>query len=230
MVILKINHAVVMAAGRGMRMRPLTDSIPKAMAPIGQSTLIANGIKKLKNSIENVHITVGYKGAMLSKHVIEKDVSSVINTESKGNAWWVYNSLLKNLQEPTWVLTCDNIVDLDFQALSEEYFDKQCPACMIVPVKPISGIEGDYIIQDHANKILEISRTNVSPIYCSGIQVINPAKINMITYESLNFNEVWKQLISQNEIICAEKKLEKWISIDDMNQLNLANTVSDDTI
>ena len=96
MAILKINHAVVMAAGRGMRMRPLTDSIPKAMAPIGQSTLIANGINKLKNSIENVHITVGYKGAMLSKHVIEKDVSSVINTESKGNAWWVYNSLLKN--------------------------------------------------------------------------------------------------------------------------------------
>ena len=52
----------------------------------------------------------------------------------------------------------------------------------------------------------------------------------MITGESDNFNEVWKQLISQNEIICAEKKLEKWISIDDMNQLNLANTVSDDKI
>ena len=81
-----IEHALVMAAGRGLRMRPLTDEIPKAMAPLGSSTLISEGISRLKKEIENVHITVGYKGSMLASHVIERDVSTVINTEGKENA------------------------------------------------------------------------------------------------------------------------------------------------
>ena len=45
----KLNHAIILAAGRGIRMQPLTNSIPKAMAPINGSTLIAKGIKKLTN-------------------------------------------------------------------------------------------------------------------------------------------------------------------------------------
>lgn len=219
----KISHAVVMAAGRGMRMRPLTDKIPKAMAPIGESTLIANGIKKLKKYIDNVHITVGYKGAMLSKYVIEKDVSSVINTEGKGNSWWIYNSLLKNLDEPIWVLTCDNIVDIDFKSLSIEYFQNNAPACMIIPVYPIKGIDGDYISKDSENTITKISRSKISDIYCSGIQIINPSKVNVLTKESENFNEVWKQLIIKKEVICAKDTLAKWTSIDYLNQLNEVN-------
>ena len=31
---MKINHVLIMAAGRGMRMRPLTKKIPKAMAKL----------------------------------------------------------------------------------------------------------------------------------------------------------------------------------------------------
>ena len=60
-----------MAAGRGIRMKPLTNKIPKAMAPISGTTLISKGIKQIKKNIKNVHITVGYKGSMLAKHVIE---------------------------------------------------------------------------------------------------------------------------------------------------------------
>ena len=92
-----IQHALIMAAGRGMRMMPFTENMPKAMAPLAGTTLIANGIDKLKKRIPNIHITVGYKGSMLASHVIEHDVSSVLNTEGKDNSWWIYNSLMKNL-------------------------------------------------------------------------------------------------------------------------------------
>src|SRR5437588_7228435 len=116
-----IRHAVIMAAGRGLRMMPLTDAMPKPMAPFNGSTLIAQGITRLARNIEHIHITVGYKKAMLAQHVIEHGASSVFNTESKSNCWWIYNTLLKYLDEPICVLTCDNVVDLDFELLEESY-------------------------------------------------------------------------------------------------------------
>ena len=216
---IEINHALIMAAGRGMRMRPLTDKIPKAMAPLGESTLISEGIKKIKKQINNVHITVGYKGAMLASHVIEKDVSSVINTEGKGNSWWIYNSLIKELDQPIFVLTCDNVVEMDFSMFSQEYNRFESPACMLVPVKPISGIEGDFIVKDKNNFVIEISRDKISDIYCSGIQIINPKKINEITDVADTFSEVWSQLIKQREVVCSKKILDKWYSVDNLTQI-----------
>jgi len=38
-----IRHAIIMAAGRGMRMAPLTDAIPKPMAPYNGTTLNCPG-------------------------------------------------------------------------------------------------------------------------------------------------------------------------------------------
>ena len=78
-----INNAIIMAAGRGTRMLPLTKKIPKAMMTYKNSTLIANGIKYLKKNIDNIHITVGHKGSILAKHVIENNVSTIINTNKK---------------------------------------------------------------------------------------------------------------------------------------------------
>lgn len=217
-----ITHAVVMAAGRGLRMRPLTDSMPKAMAPLGESTLISEGIKKLKKEITNVHITVGYKGAMLASHVIEKDVSTVINTEGKGNAWWLYNSLVSNIDSPIFVLTCDNIIKINFTSYAEEYSHIGAPACMIIPANPVEGIEGDFIFQDGNNFIKSLSRHDRSEIMSSGVQIINPAKINKITKSTQDFNNLWQQLIDLKEIKCSKKVLDSWYSVDDLAQLHNA--------
>ena len=136
-----------MAAGRGMRMMPLTSEKPKAMAPYAGSTLISNGIDAISKYIPEIHITVGYKGAMLASHVIEHNVASVFNTEGKDNSWWLYNTLMKYVDSPIFVLTCDNVVDLDFELLEKDYLESGSPACMVVPVKPVEGLEGDYIIK-----------------------------------------------------------------------------------
>ena len=47
----KINHAFIMAAGRGTRLMPLTKKIPKGLVKFKQTSLIARGIKRLKKYI-----------------------------------------------------------------------------------------------------------------------------------------------------------------------------------
>jgi len=211
-----------MAAGRGMRMAPLTDAIPKPMAPYNGTTLIARGISRLAEKIEHIHVTVGYKKAMLAQHVIEHGASTVFNTEGQSNCWWVYNTLLQSLDEPIFVLTCDNVVDLDFTVLEENYLSLNSPPCMLVPVRPVPGLEGDYVFHDE-HLVTEISPERQTDIYCSGIQVLNPARLNQITSEGASFYDLWQQLINSQQLFVSSVYPKKWFAVDTIEQLTSLN-------
>ena len=214
----KIRYALIMAAGRGMRMMPLTDLVPKAMVPYNGSTLIANGIDKIRKHLPYIYITVGYKGALLAQHVIEHNATGIFNTEGKDNAWWIFNTLLKHLDEPVCILTCDNVVELDFDMIAEEYAAFGSPACMVVPVEPVPGLEGDYIFHED-NVVKKLSRNEPTNIYCSGIQVLNPAKVNRLIDPVDNFYEVWERLIIKDQLYCSQTYPSKWFTVDTMEQL-----------
>lgn len=224
-----INHALIMAAGRGQRMMPLTSAMPKAMAPYGDSTLIGQSINQIRKHIKNIHITVGYKGAMLAQHVIQHDVTSIFNTEGRSNCWWVYNTLLKYLNEPIFVLTCDNVIDLEFDRLETDYFNYNTPACMIVPVKPVPGLDGDYIFH-RENVVTRLDRNTKSDIYCSGIQIINPARVNELTMEGDDFYSLWAQLISQQQVIASRVYPSRWITVDTMEHLSNLSKLSENSL
>jgi NDP-sugar pyrophosphorylase family protein len=223
-----IRHALIMAAGRGLRMAPLTDVLPKPMAPFQGSTLIAKGIERLSRRIPNIHVTVGYKGAMLAQHVIEHGASSIFNTEGKGNSWWIYHTLLSGLDEPIYVLTCDNVVDLDLDLLEENYGALGSPGCMVVPVRPVPGLTGDFI--HHQDQfVTHLSRTELSPIYCSGMQVLNPARINATTAEGESFYGVWEQLIAQRALRVSSVYPSQWFAVDTVDQLRQLNDLNPDS-
>ena len=218
----RIRHALIMAAGRGSRMMPLTDVIPKPMAPYKGSTLIAEGIDSISKRIPTIHITIGYKKAMLAKHVIEKGAATVLNTEGKPNCWWIYNTLIKHLDEPIYVLTCDNVVELDFDLLEECYQGDGEPACMLIPVRSVEGLDGDYIFHDEC-VVTKLSRAERSDIYCSGIQILNPARINKLTNESKDFYGVWNQLITQRELMVSKNYPKAWFTVDTLDNLKELN-------
>jgi len=223
----KIRHAVIMAAGRGLRMAPLTDALPKPMAPFQGSTLIAKGIERLGKRIPNIHVTVGYRGAMLAQHVIELGAASVLNTEGHGNSWWVYNTLLSGLDEPIYVLTCDNVVDLDLDLLNENYGALGRPSCMVVPVRPVPGLTGDFI--HHRDQfVTRLSRTEESDIYCSGMQVLNPARIAATTKGNDNVYGVWEQLIAGRALRVSSVYPSQWFAVDTVDQLQRLNDLGPD--
>ena len=218
----KIDHAFIMAAGRGIRLMPLTKKIPKGLVKYKQSSLIANGIKKLRKYINYIHISVGYKGPILAKHLIEKNVSSIINANNKGNAWWIFNSIFKNFDNPIYVLTCDNVTEINFKEIEKDYNKKGQPLCMIIPTKPVKGLDGDYIFRKK-NIIQKLSRKNKTDIYCTGIQVLNPNKIYKKIKKTDDFNILWKRLIKINQLYVSDTMPKKWFTVDNLDNYKNLN-------
>lgn len=214
----QIRHALIMAAGRGNRMRPLTDRMPKAMLPFEGGTLIGNSLALLRHAVPHVHVTVGYKSAMLAHYLMTAGVDTVLNTEGHSNAWWIHHTLLRHLDAPVLVLTADNITDIDIGLLAAEYHAAGAPACMLVPVKPIPAVDGDYITH-RDGLVTRIDRHTPTDIYCSGIQVLNPARVVALARDEGDFYTVWNQLIARHEVRVSGVYPKRWFSVDTLEQL-----------
>ncbi len=213
------KHALILAAGRGNRMRPLTDIMPKAMSPYKGDTLVGNSLKMLSQYVDSVHITVAYKSAMLAQYAAGLGISSILNTEGHTNSWWIHNTLMRYVDEPVIVLTCDNIIELDFDFLAKDYLKLQQPACMLVPVRPLANVEGDYIEHIGSGLVVGIDRHKPTDIYCSGIQILNPARVASLVGNEGDFYSAWRQLISREELYVSSVYPKKWFTFDTLEQL-----------
>ena len=217
----RIDDAFIMAAGRGIRLMPLTKKIPKGMVKYKQSSLIVNGINRLRKYIKNIHISVGYKGPILAKHLIENKVNTIINTNEKGNAWWIFNSIFREINKPIFVLTCDNVTQINFKKIEKDYNKLGRPLCMIVPTKPQFGLDGDYIFRKK-KIVYKLSRKIKTDNYCTGIQVLNPKGINKYIKYTDDFNVLWKRLIKINQLYVSNVMPKKWFTVDNLeNYKNL---------
>lgn len=217
-----IKQALIMAAGRGNRMRPLTDTLPKSMAPYKGDTLIGNSLTGLKRCVDKIHVTVGYKKAMLSEYLMTKGVDTIINTEGHGNAWWISQSVMRFVDEPVLVLTTDNITEIDLKFLTSEYIRLGEPVCMLVPVKPIPGVYGDYI-EEEEGLVLNLQRVFPKEKYCSGIQILNPSRLKEIIGFAEDFNTIWSSLIAEKFLFTSTIYPQVWFSVDTLEQLASLN-------
>jgi choline kinase len=72
--------AIILAAGRGMRLNEGRSSIPKSMEMIGDQSIIHYQIDQcLKNGINKFVVVVGYEKVMLTQHVLKKVNSSMVH-------------------------------------------------------------------------------------------------------------------------------------------------------
>lgn len=81
--------AVLLAAGLGTRLRPITNEVPKCMVPVNGMPIIEKQILNLvENGINDIYVVAGYKGDVLKTflnekysfvHVIENEVYDITN-------------------------------------------------------------------------------------------------------------------------------------------------------
>jgi NDP-sugar pyrophosphorylase family protein len=87
----QVTHGVIFAGGRGSRLRPLTDHVPKPLLPIAGVPVIDTVLRQLEDAgIETVTLVTGYLGQHLRDHVRASDtpleVSFAHQDEQLGSA------------------------------------------------------------------------------------------------------------------------------------------------
>lgn len=73
--------AVLMAGGKGERLRPLTEKIPKPLLPVGNKAIIDRNIERLISfGLEHIYVTVNYLKEQLEDHFAEPIQGVKVNT------------------------------------------------------------------------------------------------------------------------------------------------------
>ncbi|ELY70435.1 bifunctional sugar-1-phosphate nucleotidylyltransferase/acetyltransferase [Natrinema versiforme] len=126
--------AVVLAAGQGTRMRPLSESVPKPMLPVADRPLAAHTVDAaVEAGADEIVLVIGYEAETVRDYFGAEfrgvPVSYAVQAEQAGTADAV-NAARDHLEGPFAVLNGDNLYD---QAAIDRLFDA-CPAVCAIEV------------------------------------------------------------------------------------------------
>ena len=210
------SHAVIIAGGFGARMMPLTKYVPKPLIEVDGKPLIQYALDFFKkHEIESITVTYGHKHDLLLDYV-GSDVASMINTIDKDNAYFLFNTIVRYIDKPVIVCPCDLIIEIDMEQLYQEYAQLGEPALCIVPI-PASA-NADFI-HSKDSQVTKITREDISQVCASGIQIINPAKINRTITPKDNFYDVWMELIKAEAMYITKTQPISWKAFDNLKDI-----------
>jgi dTDP-glucose pyrophosphorylase len=134
------RQALIMAGGRGLRLRPLTADRPKPLLPIGGRPILEHIIERLVASgFDQLHLSVGYRSGMIEDHIqdgshLGANVSYIREDQALGTAGALSRISLEGVDD-LLVMNGDILTTLDFAALLESH--KAAGADMTVAVREI---------------------------------------------------------------------------------------------
>lgn len=143
--------AMILAAGRGERMRPLTDSTPKPLLPVAGKPMLQYTIEALvKSGFDNIVINLAYRGQQVKDALGEgSQFSAHIDYSEEGEtgletAGGIIHALPLLGTEPFLVVNGDVASDFDFAKLYNKPIDM---AHLVLVNNPAHHADGDFGLQ-----------------------------------------------------------------------------------
>ena len=210
--------ALILAGGLGIRMRPLTITIPKPLLPIGNKSILEDIITNLsKQNIKEIYIALNYKGEMIQSLIgsgkkYGVNIKYLKEKEKLGTVGPI--KLIKKSPNDLIVINGDIKTNLNFNLFYE--WHKKNKSNLSIAIKKIYFQQDFGVIEyDKKNMILAYKEKPKSSFYVStGIYILNKSIINIIPKnKNFGLDKLAKECISRNKKIMSYKIKEKWIDI-----------------
>lgn len=209
----QIKTAMVLAAGLGTRMRPLTDDRPKALVEVGGRTLIDHMIDRLKDAgVERCVVNVHYFADRLEAHLKSRtDVEIVISDErdkllETGGGLKKARPLLGD--DPVLVANIDSVwiedggSDRAIADMLDHWQPDQMDALLLLAeMQRSSGFDGagDFFLGDDARLTFR-GQAPAAPLNYMGVHITRPDIVMNVTEDAFSLTPIWRQKAAEGRL------------------------------
>lgn len=221
------SWVVIMAGGRGKRLKPLTDDCPKPMLKIGERPILQIILEQfIRQGFARFCISVNYKSMQIKDYFgdgskLGAEIYYIDEKKRMGTAGSL--SLFPfEIHEPILVLNGDILTKLSFEQLIDFHREHQATATIAVATY---GFQVPYgLIKANHDLLVGFEEKPVfSSFINAGIYVLNPEVLNYVPKDSyFDMNNLFKVLIQNKEPVCIFPIREYWTDIGEMKSFNQA--------
>ena len=211
--------ALIMAGGRGERLRPLTDILPKPMLKVGDKPIIETNIDRLINfGITKFYISIRYLGEKIKEYLGDGSFKNIfIEYLHEDNSLGTIGSctLIKNLEyDHLLVMNSDILTNMDYEDFFNYYKSTRAVMCtasvpynVIIPYGIMNMNEKDFVTS-------LVEKPTYTYYANAGIYFLNKNLIKKIPKGVVyNATDLMQQLIDNNEKLVQYPILQYWLDI-----------------
>lgn len=228
--------ALIFAAGLGTRLKPLTDTMPKALVPLAGKTLLQWQVEKLRDAgITDIFVNVHHFPDLIIDTVRQNEgwsTSIIISDErdqlldTGGGLRKIINEQFKAIDEPVLACNVDILSNIDINSLIARYEATKTSQLVVS-----DRITQRYLLFDETGMLrgwtniktgerkpqnLPSSITNYRQLAFSGMQILSPevlARMNEMTQEKFSLIDFYLHLCETNSLTSPESPLLAYIPV-----------------
>ena len=208
---MNIKHGMILAAGLGKRMQPLTLKTPKPLLEINNYTLLERAINLLiSHGVQEISINVHYLPDQIKSFINRKKFKVKITISNEENLLLdTGGGVLKGTQNfgdnPFFVINPDTVWSkhylTELKSLEVVYLKNNKPTLLLVN-KKLSidpSFKGDFNLNNE-----KISKDSENQFIFTGLQIINRSVFTNEKLEVFSMNKVWNKLIKNKNLLGLE--------------------------
>lgn len=224
---MKINTALILCAGYGKRLNPITLKIPKPLIEINEIALLENSINFLeKLEIENIKINTYYLHNQIQDFILNYKSNSKIEILNDGNeildtGGGILNLINRSDENDFIVLNPDTLWGDSYLEttinMMNYYFQKKVKNLLMIVNKENSfdeRMKGDFSLSNE--KLLKNKENNF--IY-TGLQIINKSLFKNEKVMPFSVTKIWDEGI-KNKMLYGFESKEQFIHLTDLEIYN----------
>lgn len=202
--------AMVLSAGFGKRMRPLTDTMPKPMVPLNGIPLIGHTMNRLVDvGVERVIVNLHYLGEQIQDYLADENRLEVVFSEEVElleTGGGVKHALPLIGSEPFYVINSDAFwldgYENSLRRLAREWHEDTMDVLLMlqstVYAYGYAGL-GDFAA-DASGKLERRQESAVTPWLFAGIQILHPRVLKNTPDGAFSLNVVYDQAIEAERL------------------------------
>ena len=211
---MKINTALILCAGFGKRLNPLTLDNPKPLLKINNNILLEECIKLVKAlGVKKIIINTFYLREKITNFLKVKNFDLDIEVIDDGEVilntgGGILNMINSSNDNDFLVFNPDTFWNLNYlyqiKEMEKFYFSKKIKNILLVVNKDLSfdkSLKGDFNLTDYY-----LAKKDVNNFIYTGCQIINKNLFKKYQVRNFSITEIWDKLLKENKLFGYESK------------------------